>query len=229
MGFGVAEYNKLLHISEADSLFEQQLVSAGITRGQLWSQLAPLFLEKTNVGRYAACLIHRHYLLKDGERMVTNGNSTRPSTDTSVNIVAERWLSTGQDIEYRFTDDPASLPPPPSANFLARFKSITDANGIDILGVCYSPPIQDLAPGFIFLEKAGLRDREQVITIVPYTSLGNAYQACWVARVNVDDLSPSMFCGTSCASDEPGCKTRIPACWRLKVAVAVEETVKISD
>jgi hypothetical protein len=221
--FSVATYNELLAIEPADECFNQQLASAGITRAQFLSQLAPLFLEKENAGRYAACLIHHHFCLENSERMVANSNSTMPTKNTSANILAERWSCTGEEIEHRFTDDPNSLPPPPSADFFARFKSITDANGIDNLGVCFTPPLEEVAAGFIFFETPGPRDREQVISIVHRSYLEGvkgAYETGWVPTVNPDDQCDlTMKCCHGCSSSggctgvnppPPECKTPPP-------------------
>ncbi|KAF8804301.1 hypothetical protein BYT27DRAFT_7194473 [Phlegmacium glaucopus] len=204
--FDVAKYNSLLPVGDADTLFNEQLNSAGITRRQLFSQLAPLFSEGENAGRYGTCLVHRHYLLMDGERMVTTNNSTMPTLDASVNIVADRWYSTGGEFEHRFTDNPTSLPPPPSADFFDKFRSIINANGIDILGVCYAPAVGELAPGFIFLEGGGAQDREQVLTVIPTSSRPyGGYEASWVPR---DDPDDPIFIGCCCSvcNPSPPCK-----------------------
>ncbi|KDR70690.1 hypothetical protein GALMADRAFT_282143 [Galerina marginata CBS 339.88] len=185
--FTFSQYNKLPLVAVADALYNQQLAAAHITRDKLLSLLAPLFLQDENAGRYAACLIHRHYLLQEGERMVANGNSTQPSKDTSDNIVPDCWLPTGQAVEYRFATvtDRATLPPPPSKEFFNSFKKITDLYGVDMLGVCYLPEMDQLKDGFVFLETAGSGDREQVISIVSESEIAVAnsnqiYQTAWV-------------------------------------------------
>lgn len=183
--FDVVSYNQTDLIREANERFEKQLASVHISRAEFFAKLAPLFVEEVNAGRYAACLIHRHYLLTDGERMVTTGDSTKPSKDISPNIVPESWLATGEAFEYRYIDNPASLPPPPSADFLAKFKSITDAYSIDTIGICYTPPVEELAPGFVFLEVAGTLDREQVTKAAPVSSLtASSYEAIWITKIN---------------------------------------------
>ncbi|KDR72391.1 hypothetical protein GALMADRAFT_213379 [Galerina marginata CBS 339.88] len=198
--FDIKTYNNFHPIAAANARFDKQLSYSGITRAELFSELSELFLEGVNAGQYAPCLIHRHYCLNEGERMVTSSNSTRPSRDRSLNIVAERWLKTGEEFEYRFTDNPASLAPPPSIAFMARFKSIVEENGIDVLGVCYAPTPSELAPGFVYSETVGQGDREQVLNIVHQSSLQGekTYQTSWVPTLNPQDQSFTMSCTHNC-------------------------------
>lgn len=173
-GFSVKKYNQLLSIGEASSRFKHQLKSAGLTDLQLFAELTPLFTEENTSGPYSPYLIHHHFSLKESERMVSCGNRSAPSTDTSPNIVPECWLNTGEEIEHRYIDDPLSIPPPPSAEFLSKFKAILDKHGIDILGVCYTPPVDDLAPGFSFLETLEIEERAHVINHIPQSSIDPA-------------------------------------------------------
>ena len=200
--FNVSAYNELPSIAVANTRLEDQLASAGLTRDQFFSKLTPVFLEAPYAGRYAACLIHRHYSLNDGERMVGTGPSAKPSTDTSPNIVGERWDSNGEVIEHKFTEDPASHPPPPPAEFFAKFKSILDAHGIDILGVCYAPSkFQD---GFLYLESAGSGDREQITSLVHSSApqLEDSFEATWIPKVDSEDGSCTMH---KCCNCTNGC------------------------
>jgi len=206
--FDTAAYNQLLLIHQADKRFNDQLASSGITRPELFSQLAPILL--AGAGKYAICLLHRHYSLNPNERMVTDDLVTKPSTDTSPHVVAERWSSTGQEIEYRFTNDPASLPPPPSSKFLSKFKSILDARGIDILGLCYAP--EKLADGFEFMEVSGPGDRVQLLSIVHVSTVdqNKSYQAVWIASVDPSDNTYVLRCGTNCGVGEDGMPHKLP-------------------
>ncbi|KDR67423.1 hypothetical protein GALMADRAFT_1086292 [Galerina marginata CBS 339.88] len=198
--FETSAYNDLPFIADANARFENQLASAGLTRTQLFSKLAPLFLEAPYAGHYAACLIHRHYSLHSGERMVTTGTSARPSTETSLNVVGERWASNGEVIEHKFTDDPASHFPAPPPEFFAKFKSILDAHGIDILGVCYASG--KLTDDYLFLESPGPGDREQVTTLVRRSSpeLENSFEAAWIPKVNPEDGFYTMGGCCNCTS-----------------------------
>jgi len=200
-------YNNLPLVSDADALFNKQLASAGITRNQLFSKLAPLFVEDANAGRYAACLIHHHYDLKPGERMVTNNLSTKPleigSDSFSANIIAQIWLRTGEAIEYRVVTDSstANLPPPPPAEFFEKFRSLLDPIGIDILGVCLADA--ELEDGFIWQESDGPGDRERIFTIIPRTAkpAPGYYEVTWIPKLDKDGQS-TMGCGTNCGTCE---------------------------
>ena len=173
-GFSVEKYNQLLSIGDASSRFKHQLKSAGLTDSQLFAELTPIFTGGSTPGPYSPYLIHHHFSLKECERMVSYGNRSAPSTDISPNILPECWLNTGEEVEHRYVDDPGSIPPPPSDDFLSKFKAILDKYGIDILGVCYTPPFEDLAPGFSFLETLVVEERAHIINQVPVSSIDPA-------------------------------------------------------
>lgn len=205
--FDIIAYNNLPFVADADARFKKQLASAGLTREQLLSELAPLFLESPYAGRYAACLIHRHYSLKDGERMATTDHSTKPSTDISPQIVAECWSSSGEEIEHRFTDDLTTLPPPPPVNFLAKYKSILDSYSIDVLGVCYAP--DKVADGFIFAEVEGHGDRERVTNIIHHSARSDkSYDVMWLVTRNPGGVSVIITVG---CCDGEGCCEKPPS------------------
>jgi len=202
-------YNNLPLVSDADTIFDKQLASAGITRNQLFSKLAPLFLEGNNAGRYAACLIHHHYDLKLGERMVNNNLSTKPlavgsteSDSPSANIVAQIWLRTGEAVEYRVVPDPskATLPPPPPPKFFEKFRSLLDPIGINILGVCYADT--DLENGFILQESDGPGDRERIFTIIHRSAkpAPGSFEVTWIPKYDEDGESYTMTCACNCTS-----------------------------
>ena len=172
--FGVQRYNQFLSIGEASSRFKRQLESAGLSDSQFFAELAPLFTEEDKLSPFSPCLIHHHFSLKEGERMVSHGNYSTPSTDISPNIIPEFWLNSGEEIEHRYVNDSGSIPPPPSTDFLSQFKAILDKYGIDILGICYSPSVDDLAPGFIFLETLVTKERAHIINHVPISSIDPA-------------------------------------------------------
>ncbi|KAF4622031.1 hypothetical protein D9613_009526 [Agrocybe pediades] len=179
--FSVSRYNNLLGVDEADKKLNKQLADAKISRHDFFSQLANLFLEENRHIDYSPCLLHRHFLLEEGEKMVADGNSTMPSTDDSV--VPERWYPDGEEMEHRVANPNIALPPPPPPEFMAKFKALTQRYGIDVLGVCYVPPVEELPPMSIFRETLGSRDREEVIQVVPKddSSLGGPfYASCWV-------------------------------------------------
>lgn len=202
-GFSVKKYNQLHSIVEATSRFKHQLKSAGITDSQLFDELTPLFTEENTSGPYSPYLIHHHFSLTESERMVSYGNRSVPSIDTSPNIVPECWLNTGEEIEHRYVDDPGSIPPPPSAEFFSKFRAILDKHGIDILGICYTPPVEDLAPGFSFLETLVIEERAHIINQVPQSSIDPATTSpsAWILERHPNQrCTPSSRCATNCAN-----------------------------
>lgn len=198
--FDVQAYNQLLIIDEADSQFKQQLSAAGISREDLFLQLAPLFAKKEQTGKkpYGICLLHRHYLLNDGERMVSSGNSIQPSTDKSPNIVADRWFASGQEFEHTCAEAPLYDIP----SFLSEFKAINDVHGINILGVTYIPDLDNLGEEFTMFEEKGSKDREQITTIVRQSSLNpdTTIEATWIIHGD-----PNQPCRGRCTSVCNGC------------------------
>ncbi|PPQ90109.1 hypothetical protein CVT25_012274 [Psilocybe cyanescens] len=146
--FDVASYNELPMIWDAHRLLSKQLGDDKPGRlDPLIEALSPLFLASDERFKFGICIMHRHFDLKDGERMVTvpekdekNPNIVaivEPSTGTSSNIVAERWMFDGKEFEHAVVDDPASITPP-SDKFFEEFRRICKSfgNGVKILGIC---------------------------------------------------------------------------------------------
>jgi len=210
--FDTEAYNRLISVADANALFERQLTAAGLNRTQLFSQLAPFFLVETaegpKSGPYAAYLVHRHYKLESGELMVETNNSTKPtkaSTESdSFKIVPHIWSNTGQPIEFRsISKSDPPLPPPPTAEFLSKFKSFLDKKGISTLGICYA----DCTPpaGFINLEVNGSGDRERVVKRIresEYIPKSDCYEVVWIPSKNTDGQSFSMIGACTCGDCE---------------------------
>jgi len=94
--------------------------------------------------------------------MVATDRSTRPSTESSPNIVPQIWSITGEAIKFRFVSDLSTIPPPPSPEFFSKFRPFLDEKGIDTLGIFYAE--NDLKDGDIYEEGDGPRDRERIAT-----------------------------------------------------------------
>ncbi|KAF8875342.1 hypothetical protein CPB84DRAFT_446990 [Gymnopilus junonius] len=173
-------YNALPLIQHSSARFDEQLASARLSRTEFFSELAPLFEEKGYTKQYAVCLVHRHFLLEEGERMVANNKSSAPTRDKSDNIIPERWLKTGEPFEYRVIDDVNPLSPPPSVDFFAKFKSVLDRFAIDVLGIC-AIPRDELPPGYWLLETQGIGERELLTNRVPFASdVKSTFHSSWV-------------------------------------------------
>ncbi|KAF9557529.1 hypothetical protein CPC08DRAFT_710330 [Agrocybe pediades] len=197
--FSVSRYNNLPSIKEADEKFDRQLADAKISRHDFFSHLAKLFVEENRNANYSPCLLHKHHLLEEGEKMVTEGKSTKPSRDNRV--VAERWYPDGEEMEYVLANQLTqhiSFPPPPSSEFMDKFRASTQQYGVDVLGVCLKLPWEELPPNSLFLEMTGAKDREQVVEIVAIDSVveENAYETSW----NITTQGPEVriFCNRIC-------------------------------
>jgi len=189
--FSIDTYNSLPHIQKAVGVFNDQLNSSRLTVHTLLNELEPLFSRGDNAGRYAIWVLHRHFRLEFGERMVAKGHITEPTTEVSSHnrmIVAERWDAKGKELEYRYVDDTDSVPLPPSAEFMTEFKAIIDAKKIDCLGVCYDPTKQEMEKvqeGYVFLETTNQHEggRKHVINLVladdPRLKGETVYRSTW--------------------------------------------------
>jgi len=186
--FSIDTYNSLSSIQKGVGVFDDQLKSSSLTVRTLLDELEPLFLGGDNAGRYGIWILHRHFRLKTGERMVAKGFITEPTTDTSSLIVAERWNAKGEELEHRYVDDTDGVPPAPSPEFMLAFNAIMEAKKIDCLGVCFAPTTQEmekLQEGYVFLETTNHHEggRKHVLNLVPAddlrTNAETTFQSSW--------------------------------------------------
>ncbi|KJA21292.1 hypothetical protein HYPSUDRAFT_42140 [Hypholoma sublateritium FD-334 SS-4] len=112
-------YNNLLDVDTATQLFTN--------RDEIFGKLGPVFQQYGN-NKFGVCLVHRHCLLEEGERMVAKGNVSQPETNGPT--YPERWLATGE--AYEFSHEETSLP---SEELLSNFRRII--GDIKVLGLCY--------------------------------------------------------------------------------------------
>jgi len=195
-------YNKLLLVSKAEALFEEQLKSAGIDRAKLFSDLALHFGAKDK--RYAVYLIHRHYELKPKERMVATDRSTKPSTEYSSNIVAHIWSMDGVALEYRHVKDGSTDSQKPSDELFSSFRSTLKEAGIDTLGICYFE--NNLKDGDIYQEGDGPGDRERLVTMIPESlAPTDSYEVMWSPKYNPD--TKRFILAVRCCCNGVGCWT----------------------
>ena len=209
--FDTEAYNELPLVPDAIARFEKQLRAAGLNRTELFSELAPLFLVKsaegTKPGPYAVFLIHRHFELEPGERMVENNNITEPS-NSSLNIVPHIWLPTGQAIEFRrfISESDPPLPPPPTLEFISKFRSFLDKKGINTLGICYA---NTLEPGSYYLEEDGPRYRTRIVKLIHEpVAPTDPYEVMWIPRYNPDSQYITMVWCCTCIPCNPDLVTR---------------------
>jgi hypothetical protein len=209
--FSIDTYNSLSSIQKGAGVFDDQLKSSGLTVRTLLDELEPLFSGGDNAGRYAIWILHRHFRLETGERMVAKGNITEPTTDISSLIVAERWNAKGEELEHRYVDDTDGVPPAPSPEFMSAFNAIMEAKKIDCLGVCVAPTTQEmekLQKGYVFLETTNHHGRKHVLNLVPADDLRTngktTFKSCWTIS------GPGDYeCSHTCQS--PACPVK-PVC-----------------
>ncbi|KIJ37903.1 hypothetical protein M422DRAFT_50228 [Sphaerobolus stellatus SS14] len=82
-------YNSLPYVGNGDKGLHRQFDSSGIPLAKLLAELAPLFSDGEKAGKF--WLLHRHFPLYLGERMVGRGDTMEPTTNNSSRIVAKRW------------------------------------------------------------------------------------------------------------------------------------------
>ncbi|PPQ90186.1 hypothetical protein CVT25_013316 [Psilocybe cyanescens] len=213
--FDVASYNELPMIWDAHRLLSKQLADDKPGRlDALIEALAPLFLTGDERFKFGICIMHRHFDLKDGERMVTvpetdeeNLNRvaiTQPSTDTSSNIVAERWMFDGKEFEHAVVDDPTSITPP-SDEFFEEFRRICKSfgNGVDILGICANNMSVIQRHDIFFLELLHpdpTKDRTQAIEQMgpDFVPTSTMRQSAWVPVAVLKDAASDEFVIMKC-------------------------------
>ena len=175
--FDFNSYNQLPRIPAATAAFNSKLASSGITLDTLLDKLRPLFSSAEHNGKYGIWLLHHHFDLEDGERMVKRGLISEPTVDRAANIVAEKWSGGGEELEHAYTsivdngnDKAGELPPPPSPEFIRRFQEIVGAyDMIDCLGICFAPSQEELEiihAGYTFLETSN-QGRKHVLAAIP--------------------------------------------------------------
>lgn len=133
-------YNRLPLLHDADQEFQR------VEFDKLFvDRLVPLLAKYEN--KFGVCLIHRHFEIGVGERVVATGNIAEPRVVTKGNIVEpfpdsgmpsfqcfpERWTAEGKPWEY--TQERTESPPQQLIN---RFKEEVDAFGVGrVLGLFY--------------------------------------------------------------------------------------------
>lgn len=149
-------YNNLLYVDIASQLFTN--------RDEMLSKLEPVLKQYGN-NRFGVCLVHRHCLLEEGERMVANGNISQPERDGPA--YPERWLATGE--AYEFSREATTSP---SEELLENFRGIV--GDINVLGLFY---IRDEDKNGIVLERT--EGRRNITNIIAFDTAQNALTTAW--------------------------------------------------
>jgi hypothetical protein len=185
-------YNNLLSISDADSAF--------VDRDKLFAKLAPLFSREEYKGKYEVCLVHHHFDLKPGERMVSHGlislPMSAPSSDDPA-IVPERWTAYGEVFEFRMVNSQHEVVPPPPASLLEEFRQMVGKHA-SILGICLAG--DHLPEDQVYWETTNDHiARSHVLEIkerVDLVNHKNLFETCW--RPESDGSRTAMACCVVC-------------------------------
>ena len=185
-------YNSLLSISDADSAF--------VDRDELFSKLAPLFSREEYRGKYEVCLVHHHFDLKPGERMVSQGLISLPMSSPADDptIIPERWTAYGVAFEFRKVNSQQEILPPPPASLLEEFRECIGKR-TSVLGVCLA--VDRLPEGQVYWETTDDHiARSHVLEIkeqVDLVSHGDLFETCW--RPENDGSRTVMACCVVCS------------------------------
>ena len=153
-------YNNLPSLQEAQARFHN--------RQEIFEKLSPLLTRFSN--KYGVCLVHRHCILDEGEKMVATGNVTQPQRDIEVHPL--RWLATGEPFE--FTTD---VTEPPPRELLESFQQIVGNQ--NILGLFYVHE-RDRTGGVLAERTEG---RKNIVQIIPQPN-SNSIVTGWINGQN---------------------------------------------
>ncbi|KAF5321215.1 hypothetical protein D9619_002076 [Psilocybe cf. subviscida] len=145
-------------------------------------------------GLFGFWILHRHYKLKAGERMVSSDKDASLGDDPQQ--VAERWGSATNDtnpkhtgLEYQLVSKTdADSPKVPSAKFFSEFeRHMTRLGAKGIFGLCLAPKSTD---NKVLIEKPGTGDRTQVT--LPESDdddSSTSYQSLWAPSGSSSDTT----------------------------------------
>lgn len=151
-----SSYNRLYPVEIANRLFTN--------RDEILKNLGHV-LQTYGENKFGVCIVHRHCVLEEGERMVANGNVSQPERDGPV--YPERWLATGE--AYEFTREKTISP---SEELLHNFRKIV--GNVQVLGLFYIP---DEEISGVVLERT--EGRRNITKIVSYDTPRKAITTAW--------------------------------------------------
>jgi hypothetical protein len=192
--FDTQFYNGLPSIEDADTAF--------VDRNNIFTKLAPLFAREEYRGVYDVCLIHHHFDLKPGERMVSHGSISLPTLSSQESqddplIIPERWTAYGDPFEFRKVKSGEEFAPPPPASLLEEFRQCV-GDQASILGICLAEG--RLPEGHVYWETTNDHvARSHVLEIKERVDLADCrslFETCW--RPESDGTRIVMTCCAVC-------------------------------
>ncbi|KAJ2928516.1 hypothetical protein H1R20_g8583, partial [Candolleomyces eurysporus] len=193
-------YNNLLMVTEADKTFTY--------RQQWFQKLAPLLGRAEFRDIYNLCLVHRHFNLQPGERMVATGLITQPevvpaSDSTPSDIIPSSWTSAGIPFEWKRVKAPAEIVAPPPAELVREFSEIVGEGSVLGISLAQDP----LPEGEIWCEHSNYDLRQHILEIKPVEVLsgGQASDTCWKIKVSSDGGPAEVIFvnGCKCTESDP--------------------------
>lgn len=223
-GAHVNLYNKLPLINEAYAILRQELkADPSVSNDKLMlpvlqdPEVRSLFCDgipgENDQGLFDIWIVHRHFALEMGERMVSTGNISTPTPQDSTHF-ADRWDLSANEIEFvRVSEGEVSTQRAPSGIFAKAFQELMSRKfGVSCLGLCLAPSAK-LPPGFFYLETIDTKTRSQIVEVLPTSNtvtdlLARTYRSTWSV---LDPDNNQQDCEPGIDGDCQNCEIK-PAC-----------------
>ncbi|KAF8901906.1 hypothetical protein CPB84DRAFT_1776988 [Gymnopilus junonius] len=170
--FSATLYNSLPSVDIAHVSFSK--------RDEILSKLATVF-NRAEYRKFGVCLVHRHCILEEGERMVARGNISQPERVYDSECYPERWLVTGE--AYEFTQEPTTEPP---VQLVEEFRKIV--GNTQVLGLFF---IHNSDISGVALERT--EGRKNIIEIVPRHTPRRAVTTAWLPAQLDSEASVKLY------------------------------------
>ncbi|KAJ2927841.1 hypothetical protein H1R20_g9247, partial [Candolleomyces eurysporus] len=180
-------YNKFPSVEEASKVFTSE------KQKELFQQIADL-LRQPDYQAYALILVHRHFLLKAKEKMLTISNVTSPQdTDYATRFPASAWSSDGCPWEWQEGASTSALP----NGLVNAFKVIVgkDQAIANVLGLGLRPgPLKE---DYMWYETTDKDLRTQTV-VEKKLPIKDALATCWIPYTDLTTMKVSMMCCANC-------------------------------
>ncbi|RXW14360.1 hypothetical protein EST38_g11491 [Candolleomyces aberdarensis] len=198
-------YNNLLVITEADKTFT--------SRQQWFQKLAPLLGRAEVREKYNLCLVHRHFNLQPGERMVATGLVTQPeivptSDSAPSDIIPSSWTADGIPFEWKRIKTLEEIVAPPPAELVQEFSEVVGEGSVLGLSLAQDP----LPEGEIWCEHPNPDLRQHILEIQTVEALsgGGASDTCWKVKISSDGGQAEVIFVNGCKCTNDGHKEHPP-------------------
>jgi hypothetical protein len=177
------EYNKLPLINQANDILQ----SHPDVLQDVFNKIASLFREKDPSGHFTLSLVHHHYKLNQGERMVSDGHVTSPQKDTSGDpgVIESSWTLASRPYEWTRLTATDSAVPDVHQDLIDGInkelpKSVVGEDLRGVLGVTRAQPEQ-LPSEKVWWENLDDGKREHILKIIARENVPtDAIQTSWI-------------------------------------------------